>query len=647
MKLRSLLNRTAGIFILLVCTFCITKHSSAQCAAPVSVFPYTEDFETSNGSWTSGGVGSDWAWGAPAKAVITGAASGTNCWITGGLTGNSYTNGEASWLQSPCFDFSTLQYPYLSFNVFWEMERRFDGANLQFSTDLGVSWTNVGSSSAPVDCFNENWFNFSPITYLSPLATVRDGWSGNIQSTTGSCQGSGGSARWVFAKQAMPGLAGVSNVIFRFTFGAGTVCNNYDGFAIDNITIEEAPPNNASFTYSCVNNTTVDFINTSALCPSVKWYFGDPASGANDSSILQNPIHVFSAPGTYTITLNATGPANAASTTTGTITILGLTTSVISNNNCFGDNNGSASVTVIPAAAGPFNYSWNTTPVQNTALVTGVGGGTYTVTVNALNSCSSTATAVITEPAALTHTLNIKQPGCGVATGSVTITESGGTTPYTYSWFPSGGTAATANNLPIGNYIVTVTDSRLCSEIISIDIAEVAPPVITMSNIKDVSCSGLSDGSATALVSGGNAPYSFSWNTIPVQNSATATNLTPGNYTVTILDNNGCIVTAPVEIAQQPNGFCGDVYFPNAFTPNGDARNGGFGPLGNIAAISNYNLQVYNRYGELVFRSKDPYQKWNGDYKSKLNVPGSYIWHVSYIFKGHARSEQGWVTIIK
>ncbi|HMI77574.1 MAG TPA: hypothetical protein VK484_02215, partial [Ferruginibacter sp.] len=118
-------------------TFCITKHSSGQCVAPISVFPYIEDFETSDGSWTSGGFGSDWAWGTPSKAVITGAASGTKCWIIGGLTGNSYTNGEASWLQSPCFDFSTLQYPYISFNVFWETERRFDGANFKYSTDLG------------------------------------------------------------------------------------------------------------------------------------------------------------------------------------------------------------------------------------------------------------------------------------------------------------------------------------------------------------------------------------------------------------------------------------------------------------------------------------------------------------------------------
>ena len=274
-----LLHRTTGILFLLICTFCFTQKIHAQCSTPISVFPYNEGFEATNGGWVPGGFGSDWAWGTPTKTVITAAASGAKCWIIGGLSGNSYSNGEASWLQSPCFDFTGLQYPYISFSVFWEMERKFDGANLQYSTNLGVSWTNVGSVSDPVNCLNDHWFNYTPISGLNPLASVRDGWSGNIQPTAGSCQGGNGSGGWVTAQHAMPNLAGTPNVIFRFTFGAGTVCNNYDGFAIDDILISEAPPNNAAFTYSCTNNTTVNFTNTSALCPAPTWNFGDTASG--------------------------------------------------------------------------------------------------------------------------------------------------------------------------------------------------------------------------------------------------------------------------------------------------------------------------------------------------------------------------------
>ncbi|MBK8609468.1 MAG: gliding motility-associated C-terminal domain-containing protein [Chitinophagaceae bacterium] len=631
----------------LFCVICFTHGSYAQCAAPINVFPYNEGFEANDGGWTSGGVLSDWAWGTPAKTVINGAAGGAKCWIVGGLTGSSYNDGERSWLQSPCFDFTALQYPYISFHVFWEMEQRFDGAGFQYSTDLGVTWSNVGAVSDPVNCLNGNWFNYTPVQFLNTLATVRDGWSGNIQTTAGSCLGGNGSGRWAQANHTMPNLAGEPNVIFRFIFGAGTTCNAFEGFAVDDILISNAPPNNASFTYSCTNSTTVAFSNTSDLCPATNWDFGDPASGANNNSTLPNPTHIFSAPGTYIITLTATGPANAPSTYFETIHILGLTPLVISNNNCFGDTNGAATVSVSPAAAAPYFYSWNTTPVQSTQTITGLPGGSYTVTVSALNSCTSSATVDITEPLALSHTLNIIQPGCAAATGSATITESGGTSPYTYSWSPSGGNAATATGLSPGNYTVTVTDSKGCTDNVNINIAPALVPVISISNKKDVSCFGQSDGSATALATGGNAPYSYNWSTVPAQNTATASNLKAGTYTITVTDNNGCTASTSTQITEPVAGSCSDVYFPNAFTPDGNSRNEDFGALGNIAAISNYLLLVYNRYGELVFYTRNPGTRWNGLYKGKL-LSGAFVWAATFTYKGQfKREEKGSVTIIR
>jgi hypothetical protein len=234
--------------ILLLLFIALTAETKAQCGSPISSFPYNEGFEASDGGWTPGGTGSDWAWGTPSKLVINTAGSGINCWIAGGLTGNSYTNGEASWLQSPCFDFTSLQYPLIDFKVFWETEQQFDGASLQYSIDNGNSWSTVGSANDPVNCLNQAWYNQSPVTYLSPLTTNRQGWSGNVQATSGSCRGGNGSGSWVTARHTMPYLAGQSSVIFRFIFGAGTICNNYSGFAIDDIKIQEAPPNDADFT---------------------------------------------------------------------------------------------------------------------------------------------------------------------------------------------------------------------------------------------------------------------------------------------------------------------------------------------------------------------------------------------------------------
>jgi gliding motility-associated-like protein len=178
-------------------------------------------------------------------------------------------------------------------------------------------------------------------------------------------------------------------------------------------------------------------------------------------------------------------------------------------------------------------------------------------------------------------------------------------------------------------------------------IANATIPNITITNKKDATCFGLSDGTATGLATGGNAPYNYSWNTVPAQNNATAINLAAGNYTVTVNDNNGCIASTAVQITELPNGSCGEVYFPNAFTPDGNTKNDDFGPLGNIAAISDYLLLVYNRYGELVFNSRDPFKRWDGLYKGK-QITGSYIWAVTFTYKGQIkRAEQGTVTIIR
>ncbi|HLP21733.1 MAG TPA: hypothetical protein VK174_15575, partial [Chitinophagales bacterium] len=235
------------IFIFLAISHYYLFSVQAQC---ITSFPYSEDFEAGNGNWASGGTGDDWAWGVVSKGYIQTAASGSNCWVTGGLTNSFYNLGELSYVQSPCFDFSGMQKPYIRFNIYWETENGYDGAGFQYSTDGGTSWQNVGAYTG-VSCQNNAWFNNSNINYLGGFTSVRHGWSGNVQQNSGGCQGGNGSGRWINASQCMPYLAGQSNVLFRFIFGAGTQCNDYDGFAFDDVYISEAPAGNFDFTYAC------------------------------------------------------------------------------------------------------------------------------------------------------------------------------------------------------------------------------------------------------------------------------------------------------------------------------------------------------------------------------------------------------------
>lgn len=527
------------IFVLLFTVYS-SLCSNAQC---INAFPYSEDFEVSTGGWQSGGsVGVDWAWGSPTKPVINSAGSGVKCWITGGLTTSFYSNGERSFVKSPCFDFTTLQHPFITFKIFWESEKTYDGTNLQYSLDGGVTWTNVGTANDVVDCMNANWFNSFSITNLTTLATVKEGWTGNIQPTVGSCQGGSGSSAWVTAKHCMQNLAGEPNVIFRFTFGSGTTCNNYDGIAFDDISISEAPPNDADFDFTCNGNSFL-FNGITSFCPdNMQWTFGD---GTNASG--QNALHIFTTPGNYNVTFSVSGPCNAPASITKQITSTNATLSVV-NVNCNGGNDGKAFVAAA-TGSGPHTYVWNTTPAQTTDTAFNLTAGSYTVTVSQANSCPASFTVNVNEPNALSNTLTSTPDSCNLGKGSLVLNESGGTLPYQYSW--SNGTSGVnqLTNLFSGNYAVTITDSKGCVDSAQSAVANTTSMNITIVSLTDATCFGATDGSASINVTGGTSPYQYAW--LPTGGTSNAiANVAAGIYTVQITDFTNCLASAAVSINQ-------------------------------------------------------------------------------------------------
>ena len=385
-----------SFFILLFIGQLPPNPANAQCGTPIATFPYFEDFEASAGGWTSGGNASDWTWGQPGKPNINTAGSGVNCWITGGLNNASYNPGQRSFVESPCFDFTQLPYPFIQFKIWWESEYQFDGANFQYSLDNGSSWINLGSVNDPTDCLNENWFNTPSVTNLGGLVNPRHGWSGNIQQTQGSCLGGNGSNGWVTAKHCMPALAGKPNVRFRFTFGAGTTCNDFDGVAFDAVQIENAPPIAADFSSTCVGNYTYQFTDFSSNCPYAwSWNFGDPASGTANTSSETSPSHTFSGPGVYTITLQASSICSGPSTFSLPIEVQGLSTASTAPT-CIGGTNGTATVLPDSSWSDP-SYQWNTVPQQFGASAISLVAGTYTVSVSGPGICPVTATVLVAE----------------------------------------------------------------------------------------------------------------------------------------------------------------------------------------------------------------------------------------------------------
>lgn len=212
-------------------------------------------------------------------------------------------------------------------------------------------------------------------------------------------------------------------------------------------------------------------------------------------------------------------------------------------------NNGSA--TVNPSGGVP-NYTYSWFPVGgNASTATSLAAGNYACTITDANGCTNTQTFTITSPSAISLATSSTPSVCGSPNGSASVVASGGTGGYSYSWSPSGGTAATENGLLGGSYVVTVTDANGCVATATVNVVGASTPTATITASTNILCNGGNNGSATVTPSGGSAPYTYSWSPSG-GTGATETGLTAGTYTCTITDSDGCSATDSVTLTEPP-----------------------------------------------------------------------------------------------
>jgi gliding motility-associated-like protein len=600
------------------------------CTGGINSFPYNEGFESSDGNWVPGGAQSDWEWGSPIKALIDIAGGGNKCWITGGIANSSYNNNENSWLQSPCFNFSSLTSPRISFKIYWETERKFDGAALQYSINNGLNWSPVGTSSSNANCLGENWYNTTAITFLSNTA----GWSGTILPSNGSCLGGSGSGGWILARHDLSPLAGLNNILFRFVFGAGSTCNSFEGVAIDDIEISESPSNGASFTYSCKPGKIVDFVNSSPCAAGSVWDFGDPASGAANASTQTNASHQYSNPGTYTVRLISRFPAGNQASSVQQIIVLGVTANIDQPILCNTDANAVLSVNAT-GGTDPYNFEWSTSPPQFTQSITNVAAGNYTVTVSSGNACITTATILVAAPEKITATFKTEDEICSANNGVINTTLLGGTAPYTYTW-SNGASSPNIQNLTAGIYSLQVKDANQCRvDFNNLSIINQAAPLVVNLGKDTVICPG-----ETLLLNAGSFD-SYLWQ--DQSKNPTFTVRQTGRYVVTVGSGAGCSGSDTINVLVD----CSDIYFPSAFTPNNDQKNDLYGPAGNFSLITEFKMVIFNRLGQMVFTSHDPNRKWDGTFKGEKMDNASFVWMAQYNINKIYKSKKGSFTLIR
>ena len=220
-------------------------------------------------------------------------------------------------------------------------------------------------------------------------------------------------------------------------------------------------------------------------------------------------------------------------------------------------NDGTISGLTVSGGTGTLTYTWNgvASPTLNQ---TNLSPGNYNLVVEDAFGCTVNGgpfpvNAVV--PLILDQTsLLITPTGCVGNTGSIFgLSYTGGVNPVVISW-SNGQNILDIQNLAAGNYTLTITDAQNCSIQETFTVASTSGLTVNTNNVvvTNDNC-GVGSGSITgASVFGGTAPYSYSWNSSPVQNTLNASNLTTGNYTLTVTDNGGCQATSSMFVGIVP-----------------------------------------------------------------------------------------------
>ncbi len=288
-----------------------------------------------------------------------------------------------------------------------------------------------------------------------------------------------------------------------------------------------------------------------------------------------------------------------------------------------GMNDGSA------IASGGIGYLWSNG--QTTASITGLAPNNYTVTVTDINGCTADTNVTIGQISAPSATASSTNENCNQSNGTTTVVASGGTGNYAYTWSTNPQqTSATATGLPAGTYTVTVTDGN-CSATTSTIVLPISGPTASFTAFPvpvDINETiSFLDNSSGNIVS-------WQWN-LDDGSQATGTSFnhqytTTGNYTVTLVvtDNNTCTDSYSDTIIVK-NHFT--LFIPNAFSPDGDGLNDSFLPIGEGIDPNNYDMKIFDRWGNLLFHTTDMNEPWKGTLnndETANRVIGVYVYRI-------------------
>ena len=350
------------------------------------------------------------------------------------------------------------------------------------------------------------------------------------------------------------------------------------------------------------------------------------STGATTNPIAVSPTTTTN----YSVVVSA---GSCVDTATATVTVLPGASVSISGNTilCVGD------IATLTASGGG-NYSWSTGATAAVITAIPTVSTIYTVTSANANGCSATATISVTvspAPIAFASSTTV------CAGQNAVLTAMGGAT---YLWSNGATTYAIAVSAS-GTYTVVVSIGSCSDTTVATVQIDPSPTALAYSNVN------ITQGQSTTLGASGGGTYLWS-------NGATSGEIAVAPvvntiYCVTVTNSYGCTDTACVLVTVEEMdcsfGTVGELFVPNAFSPNEDGENERLKLLyGNYSCLDTYRFTIYNRWGENVFDTEQPNAEWDGNHRGKPEDSGLFVWYMKAELKSGEKVERkGNISLIR
>ncbi|WP_119080427.1 gliding motility-associated C-terminal domain-containing protein [Chitinophaga alhagiae] len=401
-----------------------------------------------------------------------------------------------------------------------------------------------------------------------------------------------------------------------FTVGAAVTpvdCNHPDGSAVLQVSGGTAP-----FSYALNGNTPVASGTFNAL-------------PVGDHSVLVTDVNGCAVTHPFAVTEDAASMLQTAYSK--------------ADPSCMGLADGAIELTVTQGVP-PFEYALENSPFQADGNFTGLSDGAYKLYIRN-GVCLDSQQVTLKSPLAITAVLTTENEVCSRGNGTAEIRLSGGTPPYTIRWNGNETNLPQWQSLGAGAYYVTVEDQNGCGETRDFHIGNVDIPRVNILNNDTTINIG-----EELVLQAENAP-DYQWQPLDGWLSCldcatpVARPLRETRYIVRTVTGQNCINADTVLVKVS---YHRSFQMPNAFTPNGDGVNDFFRPVSKGVIV--YNMQIYNRWGQLIYQGTQPKTGWDGKLNGVPQEAGTYVYFIQYGFWGNEgdvqlNSKKGTFTLLR